>query len=94
MEDANAKDSVIEFLQTVGPKLDKQLMPENISEELIQSVLGRRDLLTGTDDRAANVLSLYAKALQELTKNDCCLICASNYYSVWMKIIFKSISLS
>ena len=65
MEDANAKDSVIQFLQTVGPKLDKQLMPEKISEELIQSVLGRRDLLTGTDDRAANVLNLYAKALQE-----------------------------
>ncbi|HAI38506.1 MAG TPA: hypothetical protein DCM40_10455, partial [Maribacter sp.] len=50
MEDANAKDSVIEFLRTVGPKLDKQLMPEKISEELVQSVLGRRDLLTGTDD--------------------------------------------
>jgi len=65
MEDANAKDSVIEFLQTVGPKLDKQLMPEKISEELVQSVLGRRDLLKGTDDRAANVLDLYAKALQE-----------------------------
>ena len=65
MEDVNAKDTIIEFLQTVGPKLDKQLMPKNVSEELIQSVLGRRDLLTGTDDKAANVLNLYASALQE-----------------------------
>lgn len=65
IEDTNTRDNLVQFLEDVAPSLDGQLMPERVSEDLIQSVLGRAELLSGSNDSASNLLNLYARALQE-----------------------------